>query len=131
MQFNLNEIIKNHGIDTNELASILFPSVKYQKLALDRILKGEASLSVVQLEKLASYLGVLPSSLFTNDNWIDVTEDEYLTLAKGQFKVKLNYNGSFLTLYKNNEVIDTKVVNISALSVNDFIDYINELITNY
>ena len=51
--FNINKVIEHYKLDTEEVASTLFPHVRYQKLALDRVLKGEACLNTDQLQALA------------------------------------------------------------------------------
>ena len=130
-QFNINNIIRDYNLDVNEIAEVLFAEAKHPKLALNRILKGEAHLSVEQLEKLASFIGVMPSSLFELDSWKDATENGYLGFKKGIFKAKLNYNNTFLTLYKNNEVVSEIVLNTQGMTVAQFIEYLDNLILNH
>lgn len=130
-QFNINDIIRDYSLDTDELANVLFSDVKYPKLALNRIIKGEASLSVEQLEKLASHIGVLPSMLFMLDTWKDATENGHLGFKKGVFRIMLNYNNAFLTIYKNDKVVAELVTNVQDMSVGRFTEYLDNLITNY
>lgn len=129
-KFDINKVISHYniGADTSELAKLLFPNVKYPKQAFDRIIKGEASLDVDQLQKLAEYLGVLTHELFSVDSWKGTSEEGHLTFTKGEYKVKLNYNSVFLSLYKNGELVDTKISSVPTMSLNDFIKYIDELI---
>lgn len=128
--FNLNNIIAAYSLDIDKLAKALFPSAKYPKLALDRILKVEASLSVDQLEKLAAFIGVMPSELFMLGTWKDASENGLLSFKKGVFLVKLNHGNTFLTLYKNDEAVTQRFID-SGISVSDFIKYIDDLITKY
>lgn len=128
--FNLNNIITAYSLDTDKLAKALFPSAKYPKLALDRILKGEASLSVDQLEKLATFIGVMPSELFGLDTWKDASENGLLMFKKGAFLVKLNHSYTFLTLYKNDIFVTHGFID-KGISVSDFIKYLDDLITKY
>lgn len=128
--FNLNNIIAAYSLDTDKLAKVLFPSAKYSKLALDRILKGEASLSVDQLEKLAAFIGVMPSELFMLDTWKDASENGLLMFKKGVFLVKLNHGNTFLTLYKNEEAVTQEFID-NGIGLSDFIKYIDDLITKY
>lgn len=129
-QFNINNTIRDYNLDVNELAKVLFPSAKYPKLALDRILKGEASLSVEQLEKLAAHIGVMPSELFMLDTWKNVSENGLLRFEKGAFLAKLNHGNSFLTLYKSGEVVAQGFID-NGISLSDFIEYLDNLITKY
>lgn len=130
-QFNINNIIRDYSLDSDELAKVLFPAAKYPKQAFSRILKGEASLSVEQVEILAAHIGVLPSHLFMLDTWKDASEDGLLAFKKGVFLVKLNYNGTFLTLYKNGEVVDQRVISTHDMPIKDLIEYLDNLISNF
>ena len=130
-QFNINSVIEHYKLNTDDLAKVLFPTVKYPKQALDRILKGEANLDIAQVEKLANYIGVLVTDLFSANTWRGFSEDECLTLQKGQYKAKLNYNGVYLSIYKDNILIEQKISNVPNMTVQEFINYLDNLIKNY
>lgn len=129
-QFDINSIVKDFNLDKDEIAKVLFPDAKYPKLAFNRIVKGEASLSVEQLEILASHLGIMPASLLTMNSWRDATEDGFLTFEKGLFKVKLNYNGAFLSVYKDNKLVEQMITGAS-MSIDKFIELIDDLISKH
>ena len=130
-QFDINKVIAYYKLDHQDLAKVLFPFVKYQKQALERIIKGEAEVHVTQVEKLASYIGVLVTDLFSIDAWKSATEDNCLTMLKGDYKVKLNYNGVYVSIYKNNELIYQELANMPGMTINEFIDFLNNFIKNY
>lgn len=110
---------------------MLFPTVKYPKQAFDRVLKGETELDIKQIEALASHIGVLVTDLFSIDTWKSFSEDGYLTLQKGQYKVKLNYNGVYLSIYKDNVLIEQTISNVPNMTVQEFINFLDNLIKNY
>lgn len=130
--FNITKVIEHFSPDIDELGKVLFPYIKYPKQAFDRVLRGEANLDSKQIEQLASYLGVLVQDLFTCDeNWKGSYDKEYkcLTFVKGLYRVNLNYNGSFITVYKDGKQIHQEVkCNTEAMAFTDFIQYINNLI---
>lgn len=129
-KFNINRIIEHYNLDTEEVAKVLFPHVKYQKLALDRILKGEAFLDTDQLETLAKFAGVFVHDLFfIADEWKGSSEDGHIVFLKGEYKVKLNYNGAALSIYKGTQLIHNELV-LGTMSVAEFIDHINKVINN-
>ena len=131
MTFDINKIIEHYLPDIEELGKILFPNVKYPKQAFDRVLKGEANLDTKQVEVLASYLGVLASDLFMLDEWKGGWDNgrKCLTFIKGLYRVDLNYNGSFITVYRDGKVIHQEIkCNADSMSLSDFIQYINNLI---
>lgn len=129
--FNINNVIERYKLNTEDLAKALFPTVKYPKQAFDRILKGEANLDIIQIERLADHIGVLVTDLFSIDTWKGFSEDGYLTLRKGQYKVKLNYNGVYLSIYKDNVLIEQSISNIPNMTVQEFINFLDNLIKNY
>lgn len=130
-QFNINDVIERYKLNTEDLSKVLFPNVKYPKMAFDRVLRGETNLDVDQIEKLASYAGVLVSDLFSINTWKGSSEDGHLILLKDDYKVKLNYNGVFLSIYKNNVLIEQKISNVPDMTIEEFINYIDNFIKNY
>lgn len=129
-QFNINSIIENYNLDIEELAKVLFPDAKYPKLAFTRILKGESSLSVDQLEKLAAHIGIMPSELFMLDTWANASGNGLLAFKKGRFTAKLNHGNTFLSVYEDNKVITTGFID-SGISIDDFTKYLDNIITKY
>lgn len=130
-QFNINSIIEHYKLNTEDLAKVLFPTVKYPKLAFDRILKGEANLDITQVEKLANYIGVLVTDLFSVNTWKGLIEDGCITLLKGDYKAKLNYNGVYLSIYKDNILISQKISNVPDMTVREFVNFLDKQIKNY
>lgn len=129
-QFNLKSILEEHNVDTQDIAKELFPRVKYPKEAFNRVLRGEANLDTDQVQVLAAYVGVMPADLFSLDSWKGSTEDGLLTLVKGEYKVKINYKGSFITIFKNASEIKQEVISSNTISLIELIKHIDKLITN-
>ena len=130
-QFNINSVIEHYKLNTEDLAKVLFPTVKYPKQAFDRVLRGETDLDIKQIETLASYIGVLVTDLFSAGTWKGSTEDGCLTMLKGDYKVKLNYNGVFISIYKNNNLIEQKISNVPDMTMHEFVNYIDNFIKSY
>ena len=130
--FSISSIIERYNPDVEELSKVLFPYIKYPKQAFDRVLRGEANLDTKQLEQLASYLGVLIADLFVlEDDWKGLYNNDCkcLTFVKGPYRVNLNYNGSFLIVYKDGKQIHQEVkCTTEAMTIQDFFLYINNLI---
>ena len=126
-QFNINSVIEHYKLNTEDLAKVLFPTVKYPKQAFDRVLKGETDLDIKQIETLASYTGVLVTDLFSAGTWKGLSEDGCLTMLK----VKLNYKGVFVSIYKNNNLIEQKISNVPDMTMHEFINYLDNFIKSY
>lgn len=130
-QFDINEIIEHYKLNAEDLSRVLFPNVKYPKQAFDRVLKCETDLDISQIEKLASYIGVLVSDLFSINTWRGSSEDGHLIMLKGDYKVKLNYKGAFISIYKNNELLEQKISNIPSMTMEEFINYLDNFIKTH
>lgn len=126
--FDLAKVIEHFKLDREEVETVLFPHVRYRKQALDRVLKGEGQLTVEQLQALANLSGVFIQDLFSLDTWKGGKEDNCLTFLKGEFKVKLNYNGIFLSIYKGTTLVHQEI-NSSNKTLQEFLSYIT-LLTN-
>ena len=129
--FNIIKIFEKYQISPNEVAKILFPKAKHPTMALTRILEKKAHLDVIQVEHLAKYIGVPVGDLFYIEDWQCKTNDNLLTFVKDNFKVVLNRGGYFLTVFKDNEVVEQIIANNEALTIKQFIDFINNLTLNY
>lgn len=128
-EFNINDVIQRYSLDEDEVAAALFPQVRYQKAALERIQSGKAKLDVEQLQALAKLAGVLIYDLFSIDTWKGASEDNCLVFIKGEYKVKLNYNGVFLSIYKAHKLIYQELA-LKNMSMTEFINYIDNIIKN-
>lgn len=130
LQINLSEVIKRYDLDSEALAKVLFPDVKYPKLAFARLIKGETTLDIVQLSALAAYIGVPATELLSEEFWKGGVEDNCLIFLRGEYKAKLNYNNVFLSLYKNNELCLQEICGTPSMSISNFIKYLDSLIKN-
>ena len=137
--FNINKIMEKYSLEADDTDCVSFPNVKYPEMAFDRILKGEANLDTDQIERLADFIGVMVSDLFLVDDWKGLSEDNCIVFIKGQYKIKLNYNEVYLSIYKNNTLLYKGLIipvakselNFTVLTVEQFIDYINNFIKDY
>ena len=130
-KFDIHRIIERYKPDIDKLAKIMFPDVKYPKQAFDRVLKGETQLNTQQLENLANYLGILIVDLFVATSWKSYNENGCMCFERGEYKAKLNYKGVYLTLYRNEEVIDQKIANVPEMKVQEFLNFLDSMIENY
>ena len=129
-QFNISAIIEHYGLSQEEIAPILFPNVKYPNMAFARVLKGEANLDSEQLGRLASFIGVLVSDLYTIDDWRGSTEDNCLVFIKGEYKVRVNYAGALAIIYKNNKAVQQLIIDAQSIKLSNFISLLNNTINS-
>lgn len=127
-KFDINKVLEFYKPDLDAVAKVLFPHNNFPQAALYRVLKGPTAIDTNQIAALAEYLGVLVSDLYNIDsNWKGTFKTGYLTFINGDYKAVVNYRGSFITVYKNNELIAQELA-ATSMSVENFIQYINNLI---
>lgn len=130
-KFDINTVIAYYKLNLDDIAPVLFPRAKYPKQALLRITKGEASISIEQLEMLASYIGVLTTELLGVDSWKGIAEDNRIVLLKGQYRITFNYEESLIDVFKDGKFVTQFLAPIRLMTVNQFITELNNQIKNY
>ena len=126
---DVEKIIEHYNLDIDKVAEALFPNIRYKKLALNRILNGEATIDLNQIQALSNMIGVMPQDLYMINDWKGLFENKCIVLTQDNYKVKLNYNGAFLSLYKDEHLVYQEV-NASNKSLEELINYIDKLILN-
>lgn len=128
-QFNIKKVLAHYDVDNAALAKQLFPAAKYPLSAFNRIIKGEAELNISQLEKLADFLGVTVSDLFTPDSWKGISENGHLIFVKGKYKARINYGNSFLSIYStiDNTLISKHLINTKILTLEELVYYLDNI----
>lgn len=130
-KFDIHRILKEYDPNREELAKVLYPDNKFPDRALNRVLSGEAHLDTEQITRLAAYLGVFVPDLFAVGNWKGNWDGtaKCPVFTKGRYKVLLNYNGSFLTMYRDHIVIRREVRSgADTRTLNEFIAYLDTII---
>jgi len=64
-KIDLKEVIEATGVDSLDLARVLFPSNKYPQVALERVMRGESELNATQIYNLSDHTGLEINDLFT------------------------------------------------------------------
>ena len=127
-KFDLNKVFDFYKPDFDAVAKVLFPHKNFPQAALRRVLTGPTTIDANQIGALAEYLGVLVADLYSIDmDWKGSFEKGYLTFIKGEYKAVLNYNGSFLSVYKGKNLIATELT-ATTMTIESFINHINNII---
>jgi len=128
-KFDLNKVLEFYKPDQEAVAKVLFPYNNFPQAALRRVLTGPTTIDADQIAALADFLGVLVGDLYTIDaGWKGSFEHGYLTFKKGEYKAILNYKGSFLSVYKGKDRINTTELVSTTMTIESFINHINNII---
>ena len=128
-KFDLNKVLEFYKPDLGAVAKVLFPHNNFPQAALRRVLTGPTTIDADQIAVLADFLGVLVGDLYTIDtDWKGSFEHGHLTFKKGKYKAILNYKGSFLSVYKGKDHINTTELVSTTITIESFINHINNII---
>lgn len=127
--FDLNKIITHYELEPSAIAKVLFADNKYPNMALTRVLKGEADLSVSQLMTLADYLNLPIQDLFGVDDWKGTVNTDRFVITKGKYSVWINHQKGFAQIYEDLKPV-SKLVLSTAAEFSEVLDTLNNIINN-
>lgn len=134
IKFNINELIKEHELDTKVLASELFPENKYPMIALTRVINGEALLNTDQLAKLSFLTGLPIEALFSGGEWRDAKSKEanIIALENGEYRAELNRDTWITKLYHKNSIFHEAIIlDGTAVPMSEYLSELDNLILKY
>lgn len=121
---DLNGIISKQELDPKEVAQQLFPGNKYPKLALNRVLAGEAVLNANQISKLALMTGLSMDQLYSENDWKSTSKAGMITFQNGEYKAELNTETWVTKIFHNDSLFHESIITPGATPVSE---YLNEL----
>jgi len=129
---NLNRIIEEKNLDVKALAQELFPTVKFPKLALNRILSGEAFLDTNQLSKLSFITGIPISELFESGDWETSLGTAGLHhFTNGKYKATLDTTTWVTKIYMNDSLFHDAVIHDRTVALSVYLADLTNLINKY
>lgn len=116
-------------IDETEMASILFPKVKYPKMALKRILSGEAVLDADQISRLALFLDTSIDKLFSN--WKASYKKGSHKFTMGVYTAELDSATWVTKLFKSDALIHETILSNAAITLSEYIELLNKVVLKF
>lgn len=129
--FDLNKIMETHELDVQEVARHLFPTNKYPKLALDRILKKEAFLDTNQLSRLALMIGTSVENLYSNGKWSMKTKKGILYFASDTYSAELDTSSWTTKIYADGSIFHEEVISNASVTLSEYLHNLNQIIKNH
>lgn len=129
-QIRLKEILDASGLDMTEVAKHLFPTNKYPKLALDRIIDGKAFLDSHQLSKLASMTGMTVSELY-GGQWKQTSKGDTITFTSDTYKAELNTKTWIIKIFDNDSLFHESLIVSGSTVLSELIGKLNLIIINH
>lgn len=130
---NLKQIVKQHDLDKNELATQLFPGNKFPRVALKRVLSGDAELNASQISKLALLVGVEISDLFLtgSQGWKKTSTKGVITLSTGEYKAELDTTTWITRVFCNDSLFHESIIHSGTTPLSEYLNKINLIIKTH
>jgi len=128
---DLTKIIEGNNLEVKAVAAELFPCVKYPKLALDRILKGESKLDSDQLSRLSTYTGLEIEELYSGKNWRVKSKEGMIILEAEEYRAVINTQAWTTTLFHKKTILHDTIIHNNTISLDQYIKKLNTIINNY
>lgn len=129
---NLAKIIETHKLDAGEIAKQLFPGILYPKLALNRVLKGEAELNASQISKLSAVTEIPIEDLFSKNGWKtklnnDAPANEHV-FENGEYIAIFNSDTFKAKLYFKNSLLHDEIIISKSIALSEFFEMLENII---
>jgi hypothetical protein len=129
---NLNAIIAKGHLSVLEVAKHLFPKAKYPKMALSRILTGEALLDASQISKLSMLYGVDISELFESTNtWEHKNQGIIHRFINGDFLAEFSFGTGRVKVYHKDSIFHDELIFANALTIAEFVAKLDTIIETF
>lgn len=128
---DLNKIIEDNNLDVKELAGELFPDIKYPKLALDRILRGESKLDTDQLSRLSLYTGLPIEVLYSGTPWKTNISDKLVQFKTGDYKAELDRETWVTKIFHKGTIFHESIIHQSTIPLDEYFEELNSLINKH
>lgn len=94
------KVIETRGLNSSQVASLLFPSNKHPQKALDRVIEGKSKLDSEQVALLA-HLAQLPiATLYTEEGWSCRSRGHVHTMTNGDYTAVLDMSVGMLIVFQ-------------------------------
>lgn len=125
---DLKGIISKQELDPKEVAQQLFPGNKYPKLALNRVLAGEAVLDANQISKLALLTGLSIDQLYSENDWKSTSKAGIIAFQNGEYKAELSTETWVTKIFHNGSLFHESVITPGATPVSQYLRELNSII---
>lgn len=131
MKINVDLIIKNAGLETADVAKILFPDHDHPDRALNRVIKGDGLLDELQVFQLAALAGCEVSELYSGEGWkASFGADNQHTFRSDNWVAYYNANTGVTQLYGAQGGFRELVMSPANTTITEYLQTLNELVTH-
>ena len=128
---NIKEIIEKQGLDVKEVSQHLFPKNKYPRLALNRVMTGDAVLDADQISKFALMAGINISDLYSGANWNAKSKQGIHVFTNGDFRAELNAGTWVTKIFHNDSLFHESVIHSGSTPISEYLKELDLIISNF
>ena len=130
---NIKKILEDKGVSKTEVATLVFPDVKFPQRAFSRVLTGKTELTVSQAATIAEFLGVRIEDLYEPDRWIwDNSKDgKHIFLYGNNFRAEVDTQTWNTRLYHKDELITEEVICDGQTPIGEYFAKLKRLVLDW
>jgi hypothetical protein len=127
---NIPLVLEAVGLQSDDVADSLFPSHKYPKMALKRVVDGKSNLDAVQIATLSKLTGLSVSQLYDDISWDHIKNDDpnLVVLKSGDFTAVLDLTKSITFVSHKGTSFCESVIHEKFIPLSAYISNLNNLI---
>lgn len=129
--FDLKEIIEKQNLVVKEVAKELFPTNKYPKLALDRVLSGKAFLDTNQVSKLSMMTGISIEKLYSGGQWKASATDDKLKFTSENYTAELNTETWITKIYHKDSLFHEAIIHNGNIALSEYLTKLTNIINKH
>lgn len=127
-KIDLKKIIEEQNLDVKVIATELFPGNKYPKLALDRVLKGDAFLDSNQISRLSLMTEIPIQFLYDSGSWTKKMTKDLITFESGEYRAELNTSSNITKVFHKGSLFHESVIHKNSITLSEYLSEVKKLI---
>jgi len=127
---NLKQILETKGLSVNEVSKQLFPGNKHPRLALNRVMAGDAVLDADQISKLSALAGMTIDELY-GTKWVSSSNEGIVTFTTDTYSAVLDPDTWITKIFDNDTLFHESVIHSSGTPLKTYLTLLNDLIENH
>lgn len=128
---DLKRVIQVAGLSEKDIANQLFPTNKYPKKALDRILNGSAVLDADQISKLSSLSRIPIQKLYSGEGWKATSEDRIHVFETERYKAELDTETWITKIYDKGSLFHEDIIHSKSIGLDEYLNKLESIINEH
>lgn len=128
-KIDITKVIDRYGLNKKEVALRLFPGNSRPDAALNRLISGEGSIYLKQVQALAEMARIKITDLLQS-KWSSKAEENLIVFSSPGYRAELNRDTWLTRVYADGELCSETVITGPNCTISEYIIALDGLITN-